>query len=774
MPENWTFNKLDEKIAGEIANFLPERIFDSHAHIWRNADLEGLKSGAFTEGPEETTIEVWREHIGRHVGKNRLAGGLFIGLPMCNVDRMNSFLTLQLKDEPESRGLICISPEYPKEKALEYLENPLVAGFKPYHLFSKEIPTFQSSISGFLPEWAWKMADDRSLVITLHIVKDLALADPENQREIRAMCRKYPNARLVLAHAARGFHAPNTVKGLSSLRELENVWFDTSAICETAAITAILREFGPRKLLWGSDFCVSEMRGKSVTAGDGFVWLSMDTVKWDKLSPSCKPTLVGLESLLALKQAADDFGLNDDDLQDIFCDNAYRVLGIAGKTAAKEPGTITQDLYVHAKKIIPGGTQLLSKRPEMLAPDQWPAYFREARGCEVWDLDGRHYYDMASNGIGSCLLGYRDPDVTRAVQRRINLGAMSTLNPPEEVELADLLLEIHPWAERVRYARTGGEAMAVATRIARATTDRSIIAVCGYSGWHDWYLAANLGEDDSLRGHLLPGLEPLGVPRELRGTTTVFRYNNREDFQAVIDRYGSRLAAVIMEACRSSDPEPGFLEYIRDEAHKAGALLVFDEISIGWRLHFGGSHLKLGVNPDIAVFAKALGNGHPMAAIIGTAPAMEGAHSSFISSTYWTESVGPTAALAAIRKMMKIDVPAHVSRMGNKVIEHWRTCAKRYGLPVTAGDGYPCLAHFGFDHELGEEMRTLYTQLMLKRGFLGGVMLYPALSHTDEIIDRYGSVIDEVFDEIADALKSGDVKTRLEGPVAHKGFARLT
>ena len=215
MLENWTFNELDEKIAGEIAHFLPERIFDSHAHIWRKADLEGLKSGAFTEGPEETTIEVWREHIGRHVGRNRLAGGLFLGLPMCNMDRMNSFLADQLKDEPESRGLICISPEYPKEKTLEYLESPLVAGFKPYHIFSKEVPTFQSSISGFLPEWAWEMADDRGLVITLHIVKDLALADPENQREIRAMCRKYPNARLILAHAARGFHAPNTMKGLA-------------------------------------------------------------------------------------------------------------------------------------------------------------------------------------------------------------------------------------------------------------------------------------------------------------------------------------------------------------------------------------------------------------------------------------------------------------------------------------------------------------------------------------------------------------------------------
>ena len=432
----------------------------------------------------------------------------------------------------------------------------------------------------------------------------------------------------------------------------------------------------------------------------------------------------------------------------------------------------TQALYRHARQRIPGGTQLLSKRPEMMAPGQWPTYFREARGCETWDLDGRHYYDLSTNGIGSCLLGFRDPDVTAAVQQRISLGSMCTLNAPEEVELADLLCEIHPWSEQVRFARCGGEACAMAVRIARATTDRSVVAICGYSGWQDWYLAANLGDNDALRGHLLPGLDPLGVPRELRGTAVPFVYNRRDQFDALLAQHGDRLAAVIMEPCRNQDPEPGFLEHVRDGAHRVGALLIFDEITIGWRMHFGGAHLKFGVMPDLAVFAKALGNGHPMAAVIGTRAAMSGAQGSFISSTYWTESVGPVAALATLRKMKALNLPGHVARVGGLVQRCWEQSALRHGLPVQVS-GYPCLAHFSFKHPQAEALRTLYTQQMLGLGFLAGTGLYPTLAHTDAVVERYAEAVDQVFGELAQALAQGDVLCRLRGPVAHSGFKRL-
>ncbi|MDD3840869.1 MAG: aminotransferase class III-fold pyridoxal phosphate-dependent enzyme, partial [Clostridia bacterium] len=688
----------------------------------------------------------------------------------CDVQKCNDYLIEQLKGQTTSKGLILISPHMTRKEAEKYLENSQIVGLKPYHLLSDKKPTNQADISEYLPDWAWGLADEYEAIIMLHLVKDGALSDVKNQKEIMDKCKKYPNMKLVLAHGGRGFNFYNTIKGIKSLSGLQNVWFDVSGICESESITAILNEFGPQKLMWGSDFPISQIRGRCVTVGDGFAWLQKDTVNWEfsSIGGNPNPILVGIESLRALKQACEQFCANEQDIQDIFCSNGMRLLG-----KNDDKGTRTQELYRYAKTRIPGGTQLLSKRPENMAPEQWPPYFKEARGCEVWDLDGRHYYDMYSNGIGACLLGYNDYHVNKAVKRRINLGNMSTLNPPEEVELADLLCEIHPWAEQVRFARSGGEIAAVAVRIARATTDRSVVAVCGYHGWHDWYLAANLGENDALRGHLLPGLEPLGVPRELRNTTIPFRYNRRDEFKNIIDNYGDRLAAVIMEPCRHNDPEPGFLEFVKDEAHKCGALLIFDEITIGWRLHFGGAHLRLGINPDMAIFAKSLGNGYPIGAVIGTKEAMDGAHSSFISSTYWTESIGPTAALAAVKKMQKTDVPLHAEKIGNMVKGYWRKYGEKYNLPICVEDGYPCLATFKFDHELSEQLRTLYTQLMLERGFLAAGSIYVTLAHTEEIISKYGQAIEEVFAEISHAIVSGDVENTLRGPIALSGFKRL-
>ncbi len=770
MNANWIFTDGDKKIRDEIQSSLPQRLFDAHAHLYRVEDLNLTAQSLWTQGPEEVNIGVWRDRLGKQVGNDRLDGAICLAtpLPNCNIERVNGFIVEQMRTNPSCRGFIAVTPEMTSDEAEALLDNPGIAGFKPYHVFSSQKPTFESSPEGFIPEWAWELADERGLAITLHMVRALALADSVNQRYIREMCEKYSRARLILAHCARGFNARHVERSIGSLRGLQNVWFDTAAICEAQPILAILNEFGPRKVLWGSDFPVSESRGRAVTVGDGFLWLTNTNLDWADSQVFCEPTLVGLESTRALLDAAEQFGLNSDDLQDVFCDNARRLLGMK-----QEYGTLAKDVYTHAKKRIPGGVGLMSKRPEMHVPGQWPAHFREARGCEVWDLDGRHYYDVSIHGIGACLLGFRDPDVTKAVRRRVSLGSMSTQSPAEEVELADLLCDIHPWAEQVRFARCGGEIASIAVRIARATTDRSVVAICGYHGWHDWYLATNLGESDALRGHLLPGLEPLGVPRELRGTVLPFRYNSREQFQEILDAHGSELAAVIMEPCRLHDPDAGLLEYVRDGAHKNGALLIFDEITIGWRTCLGGSHRRLGVNPDMALFAKSLGNGHPIAAVIGTSESMAGAHSSFISSTYWTEGVGPAAAVATVRKHMTIDVPAHADRVGRMVADSWRRHAASHKLPVTVGDGYPCLASFSFDHELSKELKTLYAQLMLKRGFLAALSFYGTLAHTDEVIALYDLAIDEVFGEIADSLARGDVLERLEGPVAHSTFQRL-
>ena len=769
MPGHWTLTEYDKTLAAELAELLPPKLLDVHAHLYRVADLNAPNLPLAQEGPETATLETWREHLGALMAGVQLAGGLFFPFVArhCDNAAANRFLIEQISAHPGARGLAIAIPAMSEAEGAALLEHDGIVGFKPYHCYAAREDTANADVREYVPEWAWKLCHERGGIIMLHLVKPGALSDSDNLAIIQRNCRAYPNAKLVLAHAARGFHAPNTVRAIDSLRGLENIWFDTSAVCEAAPLLAILGAFGPRKLLWGSDFPVCMQRGRCVTAGDGFFWLGPEHV--DASSPFAPQlALVGLESLRALADAAAQFGLDGCDLKDIFHDNAARLIGLLPATTHD-----TRERYAHAKQHIPGGTQLLSKRPEMLAPDQWPAYHREARGCEIWDLDGRRYYDMSIHGIGACLLGYADPDVSRAVRRRVALGSWSTLNPPEEVALADRLFAIHPWASQVRYARCGGEAAAVAVRIARATTGRSHVAICGYHGWHDWYLAANLGEDDSLDGHLLPGLKPKGVPKELRGTVHTFRHGNIEEYQAILDQFGGKLAAIVMEPCRHHDPEPGFLELVRDGAHKHGALLIFDEITIGWRLNFGGAHLRLGVHPDMALFAKSISNGHPMAAVIGTTEAMEGAHESFISSSYWTEGVGPAAALATLDKMERTKVWEHVNRIGPLVKAAWQRRADAHRVPIKVDDGYPCLAHFAFDHEAANALRTYYTQLMLERGFLAGTAVYLTLAHTDALIERFEEALDDVFAEIAQALAENSVSQRLKGPEAHSGFARL-
>jgi len=435
--------------------------------------------------------------------------------------------------------------------------------------------------------------------------------------------------------------------------------------------------------------------------------------------------------------------------------------------------SVTQDLYTKAKKIIPGGVQLLSKRPEQFAPGQWPAYAAKAKGCEIWDLDGNHYYDMTTNGIGACMLGYADPDVTKAVVERVQNGSMCTLNAPEEVKLAERLLEIHPWAEQARFARTGGETCAIAVRIARAATGRDLVAICGYHGWSDWYLAANLGNDSALDGQLLPGLSPTGVPRGLTGSAVTFVHSNYEAFDKMISEYGDRLACVIMEPFRGKRPEKSYMEHVRDEVHRVGAVLIYDEITIGWRLNFGGSHLSLGVNPDIATFAKALGNGHPIGAVIGTRAVMDAAQTSFISSTYWTEAVGPTAALATIDKMERTNASEYVCNVGLTVKKDWEEAAARHGVKIHAG-GTPCLMHFGFE-ESPLALKTLYTSLMLKEGFLGNTAIYPTLAHTEEVLALHREAIDRVFEKLGKIIPQGEqaILDAIGGPVCQSGFKRL-
>ncbi len=437
------------------------------------------------------------------------------------------------------------------------------------------------------------------------------------------------------------------------------------------------------------------------------------------------------------------------------------------------PTGVGQRLYERAKKIIPGGTQLLSKRPEMYLPGRWPAYYSHAKGCKVWDLDGREYIDMISMGIGACVNGYANDEVDAAAKRAINNGVMCTLNSPDEVALAEKLLELTPWAGGVRYAKAGGEGMALAIRIARAYTEKDIILFCGYHGWHDWYLSANISDEDALNDQHLAGLEPLGVPKGLAGTVLPFHYNDRDEFDALIEHDRGKIAAIVMEPIRNDYPQNGFLEHIRQTADREQIVLVFDEITAGFRLCPGGSHLVLGVEPDLCVMGKAMTNGYPLTAIIGRKPVMEAAQGTFISSTFYTEAVGFAAALKNIEVYLRDRVWEKQIEYGKLVKAGWKELAQRYDLALTTG-GIDPLAHFNIACVKPLVCKTYITQEMLKRGYLAATAVYTTAAHSEHIIEAYLEALDPVFSNIATFLRQGDDLERyLEGPCCHAGFERL-
>jgi glutamate-1-semialdehyde 2,1-aminomutase len=430
------------------------------------------------------------------------------------------------------------------------------------------------------------------------------------------------------------------------------------------------------------------------------------------------------------------------------------------------------DYYERGKRRIAGLTQLLSKRPDQFAPGVWPTYFSKACGTEIWDLDGCHYLDMSISGIGANVLGYCDSEVDSAVIKSVQSGNSSSLNAPEEIELAELLCDIHSWADKVRFTRSGGEALAVAVRIARAQTGRDRIAFCGYHGWSDWYLAANLSSDDSLSGHLLPGLSPLGVPKGLRGTALPFRYNKIDELKAIFELYPGEVAAVVMEPLRNEMPEQGFLEEVKLLTKSAGAILVFDEVSSGFRLNPGGAHLQIGIEPDMAVFAKAISNGYPMAAIIGKSEVMDAVERTFISSTYWTDRIGPAAALATIKKYQRENVHLHLSAIGKTVQDFWIQAAKEADLSINVYGIYP-MSYFSFNGLEAQAMMTFYVQEMLKHGFLASNRFYANYAQHPEHLEKFGIAMRKVFNDIAFFSNQGSIANQLIGGISQPGFHRL-
>lgn len=427
-------------------------------------------------------------------------------------------------------------------------------------------------------------------------------------------------------------------------------------------------------------------------------------------------------------------------------------------------------LQKKAKSIIPGLTQLLSKRPDMFSTNIWPGYFSKSKGCQVWDLDGNEYLDMSISGIGANILGYAVDEVDDAVINSIRNGVSSSLNCPEDVELAEKLLELHPWSEEVRYARCGGEAMTVAVRIARAATGKDKIAFSGYHGWHDWYLSANVTSNSNLNDHLIPGLSPKGVPKALAGTALPFPFNDIEALEQLVAENGDELAAIVMEPMRNFAPSEEYWQQVEAIAARLNIPLIIDEISMGFRINCGGSHLKLGINPDIAVFSKAMANGYAMAAVIGKSKWMDAAQTSFISSTMWTERVGPTAALATINYYEQHQVHEHLAVIGAKIKDGWLSLAQKHGLEIHVS-GIDALCHFSLNNENFLTLKSYFIEKMLEQGVLATNMFYCMYAHKEHHVETYLKAVDNAFSAIADAIENPELLAHVIPSTS--GFKRL-
>lgn len=432
----------------------------------------------------------------------------------------------------------------------------------------------------------------------------------------------------------------------------------------------------------------------------------------------------------------------------------------------------TQLTWKNAKKIIPGGNMLLSKRPEIFLPNKWPAYFKKAKDCYVTDLDNKTYIDMSLMGVGTCVLGYANNQVDKAVNKNIKRGNMSSLNCEEEYLLSKKLLSINKWADMVRLARTGGEANAVAVRIARAAckSTKQNIAICGYHGWHDWYLSANLKNKKNLDQHLLTGLSTHGVPNNLKGTVYPFNFNNIEELTRIVKKHN--IGIVKMEIFRNYPPTKDFLEAIQNLKKKYKFILIFDECTSGFRETYGGLHKKFNIFPDICIYGKAMGNGYGITAVVGKKEIMDYAQKTFISSTFWTERVGPTAALKTLELMKQIKSWKIIYKKGEYFKQRLSKLGQKYDLPIKVfgSNGIPS---FTFESKDSLKYKTFITQEMLKSNILASNVIYISVKHSSKMFKDYFNCLELIFEKIADCEKTYKIDKLLEGPVCHATFQRL-
>ena len=429
------------------------------------------------------------------------------------------------------------------------------------------------------------------------------------------------------------------------------------------------------------------------------------------------------------------------------------------------------DLYEKAELLFPFGVQLLSRSPHLSAFGQAPIYYDHAKDGHFWDVDGNEFIDY-SMGAGPVLLGYCYDPVDRAVKAQIDRGVIGTMNNALEISFAEKMCEMVPCAEMIKICKGGGEADAIAVRIARGYTGRNVAVFCGYHGWFDWYLAANLDADNRLDEHLRPGILPKGVPNTLTGTSVPFEYNNVDSLREALDANKGNVACIVLEVTRSTSPKPGFIEAVRSLADEHRCVLIFDEVVTGFRCAPGGAQELFGVTPDLATYGKAVGNGYPLAAVAGKREIMESQYDNFISSTCYSETASLAAGLATLNEITNKPVLQTLAERGGRLKAGVEELARTHDLR-TKVYGYDYYFGVGFDY--GEDtgrISTLFMQEMTARGVYMTCAFYNCYTHTDEDVEKTLAAIDESFAVMTHAINNNRVDDVLKAPERKVVFKR--
>ena len=430
------------------------------------------------------------------------------------------------------------------------------------------------------------------------------------------------------------------------------------------------------------------------------------------------------------------------------------------------------NLFKSAEKLIAGGSQLFGKRADLYCPGHWPSYYNKAKGCEIIDLYGNKFYDFTMVGTGTSVLGYSNSYVNKAVIKAIKDGNISTLNNKQELILAKKLLKLHPGLGMVRYARSGGEILSIAIRIARAHTKKDKVAICGYHGWHDWYLSANLSDDNNLNNHLLPNLTPNGIPMSMNGLTIPFKFNDPDQLERILSSNLNQFAAIILEPFRDNGPKKGYLEKLRKLANKYNTVLIFDEVTSGFREVCGGMYLKTKVVPDMVTFGKAMSNGIPMSALLGKTKFMKSFDLTFISSTYWGDRSGPAAAIATINFMKSKKINKKINIIGEQIKNILINASRNAGFKIEI-IGPNSLLSYKLDVQNWPLSLTFIIKSMLKKGFLFNDRVYANIAHTPIKLKKFENAVSLTFLELKKLISSNKLKRELPNGAKDMGFNKI-